>query len=397
MSVINQMLKDLDKRGPDTEHKAAPVERVTFAYSPVKIIAITSAVVLLICIIVFYVWQIISENSSLKAEKAAEQSRQTISSPVSNKDDNTVKVQEASPIHSPKRVVLQEESSEIVANHNDKSTDNFPDNNAKKAGVASVSTVQDTSEIASPVVKTKDNTKVTPAKKIAEVEAVDEHSHDGGVTSHSHEAEAKAKLDVKANKMSVSRRQLTPDELAKQKISLAEKALAAKKVSTAEKLFEEAVIIRPHDSQTRQKLAALWYGRKAYNNATNLLSQGIAIDEKNASLRELKARIHLTQRQPTAALNTLKPLADFENEQYQVMLANTAQQLQENDIAAKAYKVLITMQPDKGRWYLGLAVLYDKNSQFSLASAAYKEALTKYDLSVSSEKFIKQRIAAIGQ
>ena len=79
------------------------------------------------------------------------------------------------------------------------------------------------------------------------------------------------------------------------------------------------------------------------------------------------------------------------------MLANTAQQAQQNDIAIGAYQMLITMQPDLGRWQLGLAVLYDKNSQFALASKAYKTALTKSDLSISSEKFVKQRIEVIGQ
>ena len=111
----------------------------------------------------------------------------------------------------------------------------------------------------------------------------------------------------------------------------------------------------------------------------------------------MKARIHLRQGQYTAALNTLKPLAGLKDEQYQVMLANTAQQANQNKTAVNAYKVLIAMKPDIGRWQLGLAVLYDKNSQFSLASKAYKKALTKNDLSVSSENFIKQRIQVIGQ
>ena len=127
------------------------------------------------------------------------------------------------------------------------------------------------------------------------------------------------------------------------------------------------------------------------------MAQGIALDGKDKSLRELKARIHLKQGQVRAAVNTLKPLAKLKDEQYQIMLANTAQQAQQNDIAIGAYQMLITMQPDLGRWQLGLAVLYDKNSQFALASKAYKTALTKSDLSISSEKFVKQRIEVIGQ
>jgi MSHA biogenesis protein MshN len=197
--------------------------------------------------------------------------------------------------------------------------------------------------------------------------------------------------------MSVSRRQLSASELSQQKLALAEKALAAKQVGKAEKLLEGVVIITPNDSQARKKLAALWFGRQAYQDAVNLLSQGIALDGKDSSLREMKARIYLKQGQVNAALNTLKPLAKLKDEQYQIMLANTAQQAQQHDTAVAAYQQLISMKPDAGRWYLGLAVLYDKNSQFTLASNAYKQALTKSDLSISSETFAKQRIQVIGQ
>jgi len=197
--------------------------------------------------------------------------------------------------------------------------------------------------------------------------------------------------------MSVSRRQLSADELAEQKLALAEKALAAKQVSKAEKLLEDVVIIRPSDSQSRKKLAALWFGRQAYQDAINILSQGIALNGQDSSLREMKARIFLKLGRFTAALNTLKPLANIKDEQYQVMLANTAQQAQQNKVAVEAYNMLIVMQPEQGRWQLGLAVLFDKNSQFKLASSAYKKALTKSDLSLSSENFIKQRIEVIGQ
>jgi MSHA biogenesis protein MshN len=207
----------------------------------------------------------------------------------------------------------------------------------------------------------------------------------------------KAAVKTKPQSMSVSRRQLSAEELAQQKLVRAEKALAAKNISKAEKLLEDVMIITPNDSQARKKLAALWFGRQAYQDAVNLLSQGITLNGKDSSLRQMKARIHLTQGQATAALNTLKPLANLKDEQYQIMLANTAQQAQHSKAAINAYTMLIAMQPDMGRWQLGIAVLYDKNSQFNLAIDAYNKALAKNDLSVSSEKFVKERIQAIGQ
>jgi MSHA biogenesis protein MshN len=79
------------------------------------------------------------------------------------------------------------------------------------------------------------------------------------------------------------------------------------------------------------------------------------------------------------------------------MLANTAQASQKNNIALASYQVLTDMQPHKGKWPLAIAVLHDKNSEFAQAKNFYQTALTKHDLSLASENFIKQRIQVIGQ
>lgn len=200
-----------------------------------------------------------------------------------------------------------------------------------------------------------------------------------------------------AGKMSVTRRQLTPKELVTQKLANAEKLLTINEIAKAELLFEEILIIDPEHKEARKKLAALWFGRKLYQQAVNVLSQGIAIDRQDGDLRLMKARIHLKQGQHEAAYDTLKPLASIEQEEYQLMLANVAQHIEQYPSAISAYQVLINMQPYSGRWYLGLAIVYDKNSQFSLAVDAYKLALTKTDLSVSSVKFAKQRMQALGE
>lgn len=401
MSVINQMLKDLDKRNPEQEKHVTPVGDMVTAHSTKKIIVLTSVTVFLVCFIVFYMWTLLNENSALKAEKSVRNGIQESTKLEASITKEDIK----QPLIQAKTNKKSFDAEEMVESKpTAKNNEQYNSSSAKAVShLVTPDTVKstlaksefETKNIASQPLPTNANTQVTPQVKLEPM--TDEHFHEGVKQSHSHTEKEVAKPKVKANKMSVSRRQLSPDELAKQKISLAEKALTANQISKAEKLLEEAVIIRPNDSQTRKKLAALWYGRKAYKNATNLLSQGIALNSQDYTLRELKARIHLTQGQTMAALNTLKPLANLDNEQYQVMLANTAQQAGQNDIAIKAYKKLISMQPNQGRWYLGLAVLYDKNSQFNLASSAYKNALTKNDLSISSESFIKQRIEVIGQ
>jgi len=396
MSVINQMLKDLEQRSPESNAHSTQSGNTPVAQSPIKIAVVTGIFVLTVCFISFYIWQLISENNALKAEQIT--NRTTVIESVSAKNSqintfNKTSSNENKALNVP--INVQVSKIDVQQKRVPVNGQSIESNDVK---LLSNNRVEATTETiaAMPLVNNIDN-QVTPAKK-ADVIA-DTHSHLGDSSGHSHDVVdiVKSKPEPKVNRMSVSRRQLSADELAEQKLTLAEKALAAKQIEKAEKLLEDVVIIRPSDSQTRKKLAALWFGRQAYQDAVNLLSQGIAIDGKDSSLRQMKARIHLKQGQFKAALNTLKPLAQLKDEQYQVMLANTAQQAQENKIAVDAYKMLIVMKPDIGRWPLGLAVLYDKNSQFELASMAYKKALTKNDLSVSSENFVKQRLQVIGQ
>lgn len=407
MSVINQMLKDLDKRPSETNSNTVQASSNALAYSPKKIALISGFCVFVTCLISFYMWQLISENNALKDDKASYILRNQISKQVSKQEPKRVITPEVSLI---KNIVKSQANIE----KNDQL--NQPVRSLGKADVieptALVRTPSNNSTVNKAQLKkitvegkvkekpvaNNNVSQVSPAKK-AEVLAV-ANSHSGSGSGHNHDVTNTVKANTaktNSNKMSVSRRQLSVDELAEQKLALAEKALAAKQVSKAEKLLEDVVILRPSDSQSRKKLAALWFGRQAYQDAINILSQGIALNGKDSSLREMKARIYISLGRFTAALKTLKPMASLKDEQYQVMLANTAQQAQQNEVAVDAYNMLIVMQPEQGRWQLGLAVLYDKNSQFNLASSAYKIALTKNDLSLSSENFIKQRIQVIGQ
>lgn len=385
MSVINQMLKDLDKRNPEHNTRTIQSNNVIQNHSPAKVALITAVLVFLLCIIGFYVWHIVSENKALRAEKQHHLSVTPVKSVAKITPVNDKEIKATAKIALSKSSVV-----EHITQQADKNTDRV-----SKA------------ELIDKFAGDEDNFDVNKAKSLpnkAKVNApiskappIQKHNSVVSITEHRHEQDRQTVVKSPASKMSVSRRQLSAEELAQQKLTLAEKALAAKQVTKAEKLLEDVVIITPNDSQARKKLAALWFGRQAYQDAVNLLSQGIALSAQDSSLREMKARIYLKQGQVKAALNTLKPLAKLKDEQYQIMLANTAQQAQQNDIAIAAYKVLISMKPDAGRWHLGIAVLYDKTSQFNLASNAYKQALTKSDLSISSETFAKQRLQAIGQ
>ncbi len=378
MSVINQMLKDLESRKPEPQVNQPGMIVPNEAKNHYKVIVITIMVVLGFCVLAFYIWQLKSQNVVLKEQQLMAAERLNLVTPEPQPKAQvklTVqpKASASQPLAAEETLLTQvnshqqnpKQQSTHQQNTNQKNTNhkNTEQHGSQHVAAQPIHRVQQGNSLAAVSTKNISGAQVKPPRA----------------------------------SIKVSRRQLSAKELSTQKLELAEKALKENNVDKAEKLLEEVIILQPNDHQTRKKLAALWYARQSYQQAINLLSQGIALNPDDANLRIMKARMYLEQNQFNLALNTLTPRANMQHEQYQVMLANTAQAVSKNNLALAAYQVLIGMQPNEGRWPLAMAVVYDKNSEFSQAKLFYKAALSKEGLSTASKNFIQQRIQAIGR
>jgi MSHA biogenesis protein MshN len=377
MSVINQMLKDLEQRTPAQEPIALPVAN-SHKPSTIKIALISLVVLVSLNALGLYIWDLQKQVTSSEL-KVKEQMQGPI-----------VNVSQDSPRQSIETFMPDRETLDRQAS----TQKNIPISETK-ADLAIALPQQS-------MMKEKANLPESPLAKVAESRSPVQPESAKVERDNSKFVNTALVNAIPANtsiesQMSVSRRQLSSKEVVEQKLVRAEKAIKTNNIIKAEQLFEEVLIIAPNHKQTRKNLAALWFGRKSYQQATNLLSQGISLDRSDAALRLLKARIHLQQGQNKSAYDTLKPLSLLKQQEYQVMLANVSQQIEQYKSAIQAYKILIDMQAYSGRWHLGLAIVYDKNSQFSLAVTEYALALTKSDLSVASAEFAQQRMQALGE
>jgi len=402
MSVINQMLKDLEERSPEQGQAVTPVA-VNNKSSTIKIVLISLVVLISLNLLGLYIWNL-QERVSASELKVKEQS----TNPVTNINKELPQKPVETSQQNQKNLGQNSSAQQVVELKKIKlQTTSLQETKADLAIVSpqqviaedqtSIPTLVPKSSIAPIALTQSESVKQMSAKsKSSQKKATTPEALNSKLVGN----EVVIPTPVKApteSKMTVSRRQMTPEELVLQKLARAEKAIKSNDIIKAEALFEEVLIINPHNKQARKKLAALWFGRKSYQQATNLLSQGIALDRNDAELRLLKARIHQQQGQYKAVYDTLKPLARIEQQEYQVMLANVSQRIEQYDSAIKAYKVLIDMQEFSGRWHLGLAIVYDKTSQFSLAVTEYTLSLTKSDLSIASAEFAQQRIQALGE
>ncbi len=369
MSVINQMLKDLDQRKVEQQDSSNFTAPVAVAASNNKVLLISLIVIVLLNIIGLFVWQMYTENQTLKNSQVQNTriSEQVVTQKIVTTIEKTAEEPKKSGLTTPPNAVnnnAQIQTAQKPAIVENKTTELGNDSiNSPKNSLAK--NLNNINEKKAPII-------IPPKNDIL----------------------------VPPSKLKISRKQLSPGELAQQKIKRAEQALASNNVVKAEGLFEDVLLIIPEHKSARKQLAALWFGRKAFTPALNLLSQGIALSPTDTEFRMMQARIYLQQNRTIKAfnvLNTLSQVNDVANIEYQSLRASIAQQLNEFTAAAEAYKALTDIEPLTGRWWLGLAVAHDSNSEFKQASFAYKEALTKMGLSDSAESFVRQRMSELGE
>ncbi|WP_428775069.1 tetratricopeptide repeat protein [Vibrio sp.] len=191
--------------------------------------------------------------------------------------------------------------------------------------------------------------------------------------------------------------ELTPKQLADNAEQRAKKALDANNLAEAIGQYHEALRYTPGNERVRQQLAALYYGKGETRRAVDLLQKGIRINSSGETLRLALAKLLVKEKQPEAALSPLASLSDQPSEQYLSLRAALAQQVNQDAIALESYQMLVKMNPDNGRWWLGLAIQQERELELDKAQQSYQQALNSVGVSTNSQQFIRDRLAVLAQ
>jgi len=414
MSVINQMLKELEQRN------SQPQKNTTFDNSLIQRkssftikLALIILVIVLINIIGLYSWSLYSEKKILKK---TESNKQEIALTTTTKPEPIDKVQaikksnliENTPAEAQAITTQNTENKNStsltskISIQPDKIIDNGAHHVASKTQIKDAQINQNSRSDIDPITGSNTNLS-TQSKQLSQQAQQAQNIHVKPLPKHPSNILYKkpsANVIAQPNKnssLSISRSKLSPERVVKNKFKKAERAILDNNISKAEQLLEDILIIQPAHKAARKQLSALWFGRKAYKPALNLLAQGVIIYPNDIEFRLMQARILLNQDNNKEAFYVLNTFSTAQNIEYQLLLANTAQSLGKLESAILAYQQLVSLEAHKGKWWLGLAVAFDRNSQFEQAKKTYETALSKSTLSSHSIKFIKQRITELGE
>ncbi|WGV99967.1 CDC27 family protein [Vibrio sp. YMD68] len=189
--------------------------------------------------------------------------------------------------------------------------------------------------------------------------------------------------------------ELTPVQLAEKAEIRARKAIDSNNIDEALSSYKDVLRYTPKDENSRQQLAALYYGKGDARRAFEILQDGIKIDNDSEALRIALAKLLIKEQQPEAALTPLLHLNHSPSVDYLSLRAALAQKNSLDDVALETYQQLVAADSANARWWLGLAIQHDRNSNMPEAKAAYQQALTKVGLSKQSQTFVRERLKLI--
>lgn len=188
---------------------------------------------------------------------------------------------------------------------------------------------------------------------------------------------------------------------AKELAALAERkattAMAKGSLRDAQDNYYQVLAHDPYSQGAREQLAGLLYGEGRLTEARQLLEEGIRLNPQQPDFRLLLARLAISEGQQQQALGWLSGYQPdlASNMDYYATWAGLTQELGQNADAAALYVKLLHQQPDQGRWWLGLGVAEDGQGHSQRALDAYRNALLHGNLGEASTSWLEQRIGQL--
>jgi hypothetical protein len=187
-----------------------------------------------------------------------------------------------------------------------------------------------------------------------------------------------------------------PDRVGQQHLrTQAIQAQAAGRFAEAEAAWLQRIQQLPQLAESYEALAQLYLQHKDFNRLTTLLQRAQQQQIPSTTLQWAQVQLLASAQQWSALLAALTPTLEQQfPQQVLAFEAHAAQQLGQTERALQAYQRWSQRVPQDSRAWLGLGMMLDQAGQLPQAQVAYQTALQLGGLTDASRQFIQQRIDA---
>ncbi|NKF52342.1 tetratricopeptide repeat protein [Shewanella sp. WXL01] len=438
MSVINKMLQDLDKRQQPQGEQEAKEESARSEFvrpqldyqqqsqtSKFKGARVSKPLVILLGLLIptaaigVYLLQSSSQSLPQTAPDTASQPalNKTSTVPQDLQPQADATEQDTSALAEPTEPVVvaaslsekplsensvsEKSSADLVANESATAATEVSVTNANQASPdAEVAVKPEAIELASAEKPTEQDSKDIQVKEVAKSatenasKAIDDKPAETATV-----AKVKpAKDEIKPAQMVVKEVVLSKAQLAQREFAKAIDAEDNFNLERATNYYLEAIMIKPDYHEARKRLAAAHHQMQNTTRSIRVLERGVSMYPNELEFYVLMSNYLSANGEYDRALAKLDNIADnsmWARDKW-IEQSAIAQQAKRPQLAEQAYRNLVRVEPNQGRWWMGLGYALDSQQSYAQAAQAYRSALDTNGLSNAAINYMENRLRELG-
>lgn len=171
------------------------------------------------------------------------------------------------------------------------------------------------------------------------------------------------------------------------------------RVAEAQANLTLALETNPANQEARQTLAGLLLDNKRNDEARAILAAGLAITPEQSDFRIAIARLQVESGDRAGALNTLEQGLSFskDNADYQGFLATLLQRVERHEEAINHYMTALSLNSNSTTVLIGLGISLQAVGKFERAQEVFTRAQSSKSLSPELSQFVDQQLKEINQ
>ena len=161
--------------------------------------------------------------------------------------------------------------------------------------------------------------------------------------------------------------------------------------------YESALRLDAGHDAARQALVALLLESKRGMDAERVLQERLKSKPDHTGFTMMLARLQVERGAVAEATATLEKALPYAGSQadYQAFLAAVLQRQNRNDEAIRHYQVVLQLAPDNGIWLMGYGISLQAMQRNVEAKAAFQRALDTQTLSPDLQAFVRQKLKGL--
>lgn len=189
-------------------------------------------------------------------------------------------------------------------------------------------------------------------------------------------------------------REQTPRQRAEAEYSRAASALQQGRMSEARSGFEAALQIDPTYHAARQALAGVLIDARLPADAMLVLHEGLQIAPAQFGLAMMAARLHVERGELDAAVQTLARSAEYagNSADFTGFYAGLLQRQKKHAEAVELFDRALRLRPNHGIWLLGMGMSLEALGRNAEAQEAFRRAKSSGNLTPELQNYADQRL-----